>query len=88
MNGMLVPEIAGSFGEIEHLREMAGAGEIYPVVLGDGTVLGHFRIAQVDDRWSNLIGGGRARTTEFAVDLIRFDDETGADRHSEAGSWI
>lgn len=88
LNGMLVPEIAGTFGEIERLREMAGAGEVYPVVLGDGTVLGHYRIVNVDDRWSNLIAGGRPRTTEFAVDLIRSDDETGAERTGEAGNWV
>lgn len=76
LNGVLVPEIAGSFGDIERLREMAAAGEVYPVVLGTGEIIGDFRIERIDDRWRNIISGGLPRVVDFVVDLKRVDDAT------------
>jgi phage protein U len=75
LNGVLVPEIAGSYGDIERLREMAATGESWPVLLGTGEVLGTYRIDNIDDRWRNIIGGGLPRAVDFAVDLTRVDDE-------------
>ncbi len=73
LNGLLVPEIAGQFSDIGTLHEMAGAGEIYPLVLGTGDVLGEFRILAIDDRWRNLVIGGVPRHVDFAIDLDRAD---------------
>lgn len=73
LNGLLVPEIAGTYGEIDRLLEMGDSGEFYPLILGTGTLLGEFRIVALDDRWRNLIGGGLPRQIDFAVDLERDD---------------
>lgn len=73
LTGVLVPEIAGTFGEIERLHEMAGSGEIYPLILGTGKVMGDFRILAVDERWRTLIDNGLPRQMDFAVDLDRAD---------------
>lgn len=73
LSGVLVPEIAGSYSDIESLKEMAGTGEYWPVVLGTGTVLGDFRIDSVDEGWRHIIGGGQARAIDFTVELTRMD---------------
>jgi phage protein U len=73
LNGILVPEIAGRFSSLERLREMAASGEEWEVTLGNGTVLGSFRIMAIDDRWRNIIAGGLPRAVDFAVDLKRAD---------------
>jgi len=75
LNGVLVPEIAGSFSDIERLREMAASGEAWPLTLGNGEVLGDFVILNVDERWRDIIAGGRGRVMDFAVDLMRVDPE-------------
>lgn len=71
LNGVLVPEVAGKYSDIETLREMGDSGEVQEVVLGDGTVLGQFVILNADHREQNIIRGGRARRYDFAVDLLR-----------------
>lgn len=72
LNGKLIPEIAGSYSDLDTLREMGGSGEVYPLTLGDGTVIGDFVITTVDDRWRNILLGGRARLYDFAIDLEAF----------------
>jgi uncharacterized protein len=73
LSGLLVPEIAGDFTDIERLREMAATGEVWPVVLGTGEVLGEFRIDSIDDNWGSILPGGRARATGFDIMLTRMD---------------
>lgn len=73
LTGHLVPELAGEYSDIDRLREMAASGEVWPVILGTGELLGSFRIDSVEDTWRHLIGGGRARSTEFTVQLTRID---------------
>lgn len=74
LNGVLVPEVAGGYSDLERLREMGDSGETQQLVLGDGTVLGQFVIAAVDHREQNIIRGGRARRYDFAVDLRRHQE--------------
>lgn len=73
LNGVLVPELAGKYSDIERLREMAATGEVWPLMLGTGDLLGQFRIDAIDERWGNLIGGGMPRRVEFSIDLTRVD---------------
>ena len=73
LTGVLVPEIMGSYSDIETLRAMGLEGDLHSLVTGDGEVLGTFRIINVDDRWRGLIAGGRGRAADFAVDLQRAD---------------
>lgn len=74
LSGVLVPEIAGSFSDIARIKEMAASGEVCPVVLGTGEVLGDYRIEAVDTRGKSIVAGGLARMTDFAIDLVRVDD--------------
>ena len=54
---------------------MGASGEAWPLTLGNGEVLGDFVILNVDDRWRDIIAGGRGRVMDFAVDLMRVDPE-------------
>lgn len=71
LTGTLVPEVAGAYSAIERLREMADSGDSWPLVTGQGTVLGNFRIVAVDERQTLHLAGGLPRRVEFAVDLER-----------------
>lgn len=71
LSGVLVPELAGSYSAIERLREMADSGDSWPLVTGQGSVLGNYRIVAVDDRQTLHVAGGMPRRIEFAVDLER-----------------
>jgi len=76
IEGMLVPELAGLAGsasDLDRLREMAAQGEAWTLTLGNGTIVGEYVIAAVDDRQRNFVMGGMARMIDFAVDLIRFE---------------
>ncbi len=73
LNGVLVPELAGKYSDIETLRTMADTGEAHEVTLGSGKVLGLYVIQTVDDRAQNILKGGHARKHEFALDLLRFE---------------
>ena len=74
ISGLLVPEIAGAYSDIEKLREMGDSGEVQDVVLGTGKVLGQYVIKAVDDRQQYFLAGGVPRQVDFAVDLLRHAD--------------
>jgi|JI8StandDraft_2_1071088.scaffolds.fasta_scaffold00364_22 hypothetical protein len=71
--GVLVPEVAGSFGAIDNLVDMASTGDNWPLLDGAGQIWGSYRIENIDLRGTSIISGGIARRTEFAVDLVRQD---------------
>ena len=76
LSGTLVPEICGSYhSSIETLADMADAGEAYALVNGSGRVLGHYTIETMDERHSNLIDTGEARSVDFTIELARVPDE-------------
>jgi len=76
LSGLLVPEICGSYhSSIETLAEMADAGEAYALVTGNGNVLGQFTIELLDERHSNLVDNGQARTVDFTIELSRVPEE-------------
>lgn len=72
LNGVLVPEVAGRYSDLERLREMADSGQVQDITLGDGYVLGQYVIMAIDHREQNIMKGGRARKYDFAVDLKRY----------------
>lgn len=74
LTGVLVPELAGSYSDLDALRDMANTGEVHSVVLGTGTVLGTFRIDAIREGWRHMVSGGLPRVKEFSVDLTRVDD--------------
>lgn len=69
--GTLIPEIAGSFGAIETLAEMAATGDPQPLVDGRGQQWGQYVLVNLDESGSNIIAGGIARRVDFAIDLER-----------------
>ena len=71
--GSIVPGVAGDYGSLTRLREMAASGDAWPLVDGAGTVLGQFRIMSIDERQSYHVAGGFARKIDFALDLERAD---------------
>jgi len=71
--GQLVPEIAGTYGAIERLIEMAGTGDHWDLVDGAGTVLGQYRIVGLDQTHVSIMAGGIPRAVEFSIDLQRAD---------------
>lgn len=73
LNGLLVPEIAGSYAAIERLVEMADTGDNWPLVDGMGRVLGHFRIMALEQRQHGIMGGGLPRGIDFSLSLERVD---------------
>lgn len=73
IQGNFAPEVAGDYGSLNRLREMANTGNALPLVDGAGTVHGQFRIITIDERRQNIVIGGFARTIDFAIDLERAD---------------
>lgn len=71
--GTLVPGLAGDYGALTRVREMAASGDAWPLVDGAGTVLGLFRIVAIDERQTYHVPGGFARKIDFALDLERAD---------------
>lgn len=71
--GTLVPEIAGSFGSLEQLEEMAGTGDAWPLLDGLGRVLGIFRIGNMDLEYRAIMAGGLPRAIGFTLELVRVD---------------
>lgn len=73
LSGLLVPEIAGSYGALDSLVEMADTGGNWPLMDGAGRVLGHFRIDQLDTRHRTVLAGGIPRAVNFQLRLARVD---------------
>ena len=73
LQGNFAPEVAGDYGSLNRLREMAETGDALPLVDGAGTVLGKYRIMAIDERRQSIMIGGFARFIDFAIDLERAD---------------
>ena len=71
--GLVVPEVAGSYGAIERLVEMADTGDNWPLVDGMGRVLGHYRIDSIDLGHVGIMAGGLPRGQNFTMELRRVD---------------
>ncbi len=78
LGGLLVPEVAGSFGALKTLADMADAGDTYPLIDGLGRIFGHYRITRLDERHLSIMAGGLPRHVDFRIELERGDDEVDA----------
>lgn len=76
ISGRIVPEIAGRYSAIETLADMAAAGETYPLMDGQGRILGHYRIVRIDEDHVAIMAGGLPRQVAFRIELERGDDES------------
>lgn len=71
LTGVLLPEVAGRHGELRRLRDMADQGEAWPLVDGNGLVIGNFVIAAIDERASEFMDNGVPRKADFTISLKR-----------------
>lgn len=75
MSGSVYAEITDGRVSIEDLRTMASSGEVWPLIDGTGTIFGDYVIEAIDERHSFLMNDGRAQRIDFAIDLLRVDEE-------------
>jgi phage protein U len=73
ISGTLIPEITGKYSHIETLAEMANTGDAYPVVMRD-QVMGFFTIESLEEKHTNIIEGGYARSIDFTIELMRVEE--------------
>lgn len=71
ISGSLIPELAGDYGALETLAEMADDGEAYPLADGLGNVIGNYTIEGIREVKSNLIDTGQSRRNDFTLELAR-----------------
>lgn len=74
LRGYLLPELAGDPDSLDDLRDMAGGGESFPLVGGDGRVYGNFIIIGIDEGQTLFFSDGKPRRIEFTIDLTRVED--------------
>lgn len=74
LSGLLVPELGADAGALETLAEMADAGETYPLIDGAGRIMGHYRIARMEEEYLSIMAGGTPRHVGFRLQLHRDDD--------------
>jgi len=75
LTGLLVPELGADAGSLETLAEMAATGDTYPLIDGAGRVLGHYRIARLEEDHLSIMAGGTPRHVGFRIELARGDDQ-------------
>lgn len=74
LGGLLVPELGADFAAMETLADMAGTGDTYPLIDGQGFILGNYRIVRIDEDYRTIMAGGAPRHIDFVIDLERGDD--------------
>lgn len=73
ISGLLVPEIAGTYGAMDVLEDMGNAGGDYPLLDGQGRVLGYYRIVRFEETHRNIMAGGVPRQKAISIELERVD---------------
>lgn len=84
--GDLVPQIAGEASSLDRLRSMGDAGEVYPLVSGDGRVHGAYVMLSQDERQAHLYSDGAARRYDFSIELRTVDDSQALAPAAEIGA--
>jgi phage protein U len=79
LSGVVAPEFAGDVASLDQLREMADAGHAWPLVSGNGEVIGAFVIESLNETHTVFMQDGSARRIEFQIQLIRVDEDEGAE---------
>lgn len=78
ISGLIVPEIAGRYSALDTLADMAATGDSYPLMNGQGRILGHYRIVRMDEDHAFIMAGGIPRNVAFKIELERTDDDIDA----------
>ena len=77
LSGSAYAELSLGRASLDELREMANAGETWPLVDGGGLVFGTFVITGIDERHKFLLEDGTPRRIDFVLDLLRVDEDGG-----------
>lgn len=75
LSGTVYAEICDGRASLDDLRDMAAAGDAYLLITGDGSVVGSFVIEGIDERHAALMEDGSPRAIDFAIDLLRVDED-------------
>ncbi|WP_377153642.1 phage tail protein [Roseateles sp. UC29_93] len=79
LSGIVAPEFAGDIASLDQLREMADSGRAWPLVSGNGEVIGAFVIESLNETRTAFMADGSARRIEFQILLTRVDEDDGAE---------
>lgn len=71
ITGAIIPEIAGTYGAMTKLADMADTGDSHDLVDGTGIVWGAFVIDRLEQRQAHLLDNGVPRRIDFTIDLHR-----------------
>ena len=75
LNGIVVPEFAGTPASLSVLRLMADQGAAWVLVEGTGTIYGAFVITELQETRTLFFETGEARRIEFTLTLQRVDQD-------------
>lgn len=73
LNGVLLPELAGTRLSLELLAAMAETGNAWPLIQGDGTLFGEYLITSIQTTGTLHYQDGAPRRIEFQITLKRTD---------------
>lgn len=73
LNGVLLPELAGTRLSLELLAAMAETGNAWPLIQGDGTLFGEYLITSIQTTGTLHFQDGAPRRIEFQITLKRTD---------------
>lgn len=85
LTGALYGGQIGDYGSLDTIREMAEAGEAYPLLDGLGNVLGNWKIISLKATQSLFYIDGVPRKADFSLDLDRADDDAPAQEETANG---
>jgi phage protein U len=75
LSGTVYAELTDGEASLDELRAIATAGEANPLICATGKVYGNFVIVGLDERHRDFFPDGTARGIDFALDLLRVDDD-------------
>ncbi|WP_336867750.1 phage tail protein [Sphingomonas sanguinis] len=73
--GSVFAEIADGDLSLDELRRMAATGDAWSLVDGMGYVYGAYVITTIDDRRKHFYPNGKPRQIDFAIELLRVDQD-------------
>lgn len=73
INGLIVPEIAGTYSSLDTLRAMGDTGDSWQLLDGLGRVLGQYRLESVEEGHRGIMAGGIPRGKAVSIELKRVD---------------
>lgn len=69
LTGVIYPEFRGGLGQLNKMRNIAGAGRPLLLVSGTGSILGRWVIEKIDEGQTVFAASGMPRKQEFTLQL-------------------